>query len=189
MHDSICDFLLDIIQNSLEADASEVTVFVEDTDRQFACTVIDDGKGMSESELNRIRDPFYTDGRKHVRRKIGLGIPFLEQAVHMTEGVFTVSSAPGKGTSIYFSFPSDHIDTPPVGDLPSTFLAAFTYPGDYEMHITYSVCRGSMQDGYELHRSELIEILGDLQMSQSLILLRDYIVSQDASLESIRSIR
>jgi hypothetical protein len=189
MHETICDFLLDIIQNAIEAEASAISVTVADDANHVRFSVTDDGKGMSISELGRIRDPFYTDGTKHVRRKIGLGIPFLQQAVSMTDGEFEIFSEPGKGTRITCSFPADHIDTPPVGNLPSAFLAALTYPGDFDMHIVYSIERGSVKDGYELHRSELIEILGDLHMGQSLIMLRDFIQSQDESLENIRGAR
>ncbi len=182
MHESICDFLLDIIQNAVEADAAVVTVHVQDTSETVSCRVTDDGKGMDESELERIRDPFYTDGVKHSHRKVGLGIPFLEQAVDQAGGIMSITSVKGSGTEIYFSFPAGHIDTPPMGDTASTFFAAMTYPGDSEMHIDYSIVRDSTSDGYELHRGELIEILGDLTMSQSLLLLRDYIQSQDDGL-------
>ena len=188
MHESICDFLLDIIQNAIEADASDIYIAVADNTEMISCSVTDNGRGMSTSEIERARDPFYTDGKKHAKRKIGLGIPFLEQAVHMTDGKMSISSDEGKGTVVSFSFPQDHMDTPPVGNIPSTFLAALTYPGDFEMHIACSVERGTIHDGYELHRSELVEILGDLHMSQSLILLRDFIQSQDKNLESIRKI-
>ncbi len=189
MHESICDFLLDIIQNAIEARSSVITIIVEDTSDSFTCKVIDNGKGMSESELERIRDPFYTDGVKHTKRKVGLGIPFLEQAVSMSDGDSSIESVKGEGTTITFSFPFDHIDTPPIGNIPSTFFAAMTYPGDFEMHIHYAISRDSGADGYELHRNELIDILGDLSMSQSLILLRDFIRSQDEDLEELRKNR
>ncbi len=189
MHESICNFLLDIIQNAIEAHSRVITIAVKDTNTSFTCRVIDNGKGMSESELERIRDPFYTDGVKHTKRRVGLGIPFLEQAVNLSDGSSSIESVKGEGTEIMFSFPTDHIDTPPVGNIPSTFFAALTYPGDFEMHIHYALSRDTGNDEYELHRNELIDILGDLSMGQSLIMLRDFIKSQDEDLEELRKNR
>jgi hypothetical protein len=189
MHNSIADFLLDIIQNSIEAESDAVEVVIEDTEKFFSCTIKDNGRGMSESELNRIRDPFYTDGKKHVKRKVGLGIPFLEQMTEMTGGILDIRSKPGEGTEIFFSFKSDHIDTPPVGNIPSAVLAAMTYPADFELLVSYAVSRKGASDGYELRRSELVDILGDLRNGRSQALLRKYIMSQDESLECIRVTR
>lgn len=183
MHEAVCDFLLDIIQNAIEADADDITIDMIIDDERVSCRVADDGKGMSETELERVRDPFFTDGVKHTSRKIGLGIPFLEQAVNMTGGEFLIESEKGRGTVLEFSFPKDHIDTPPVGDVPMTFFAALTYPGSFDMHIAYRREHAGEHDGYELHKSELIEILGDLTYSDSLILLKEFIASQDEYLE------
>jgi hypothetical protein len=142
---------------------------------------------MSQAELDRIRDPFYTDGKKHKRRKVGLGIPFLEQAAELAGGNVTIRSVEKEGTEVKFSFRKDHVDTPPVGDIRSTVLASMTYPGDFELVVTSRVTRGEISDGYQVRRSELIEALGELRSGCSQALLRDFIKSSDESLDSLRT--
>jgi hypothetical protein len=41
---------------------------------------------MTPAILKKIQDPFFTDGTKHIKRKVGLGIPFLMQAVSLSGG-------------------------------------------------------------------------------------------------------
>jgi hypothetical protein len=189
MHNSISDFLLDVIGNSIEADSRIVNVLIDDSDEYITCTVTDDGKGMNAQQLDRIRDPFYTDGIKHAKRKVGLGIPFLHQAAELAGGSLDIRSIVKEGTDVRFSFRQDHIDTPPVGDIPSAVLASMTYPGDFELIVTCTVTRGSQSEGYAVKRSELIDVLGELQSGQAAALLRKFIRSLDESLDSLRSIR
>ncbi|MGM0432592.1 MAG: ATP-binding protein [Spirochaetota bacterium] len=186
MHYAVSDYLLDIIQNSLEAEADSVDVAIDDEGKVFSCTVQDNGKGMSQEELERIRDPFYTAAGKHAHRKVGLGIPFLEQTMEATGGKLEIASVPGEGTRLSFQFAVDHVDTPPVGDIPATLLAAMTYPGDFELTVVVTVRRPGVSDSYELRRSELIDVLGDIRFGYAQALLQDYIRSQDESLERIR---
>jgi hypothetical protein len=100
MHVFICDFLLDIVQNSFEAGAVHVTLVLKESDQFLDCTVKDDGKGMSEEVQKRVLDPFYTDGIKHAKRNVGLGLPFLSQTVLETGGTFDLQSKEGKGTVV-----------------------------------------------------------------------------------------
>lgn len=183
MHAAICDFLLDVIGNSIEAGSKTISIEVYESRKLIRCSVDDDGRGMSEQELRRVRDPFYTDGIKHRKRKVGLGIPFLQQAVSMTDGIFEITSEEGIGTKVVFSFPSGHIDTPPLGEVGMTFMAALTYPGSFEMLLRHSI---EDEDGqkktYSLQRSELEEILGELSDGQSQVLLRRFVISQEESL-------
>ncbi|MFA6785071.1 MAG: sensor histidine kinase, partial [Sphaerochaeta sp.] len=103
MHVFICDFLLDIVQNSFEAESRRVELSLEETDTRLVCQVRDNGKGMDEAVKNRVLDPFYTDGIKHVKRKVGLGLPFLIQACEACNGDFSLESELGVGTTISFS--------------------------------------------------------------------------------------
>ncbi len=185
MHRTICDFLLDIIQNSIEADSSAVIVHISQDESLFEVTAADDGCGMSEEDLKRVQDPFFSGKGKHDHRKAGLGIPFLAQTVSMTGGQFDIQSRQGTGTSVRFVLPLDHVDTPPVGDLPGTFLSALSYPGSFEMIICRSLSAGGQQDSYQLVRSELMEALGDLHLSGSLSVLREYLASQETSMKEL----
>lgn len=183
MHRTICDFLMDMVQNSFEAGSSVVIVHISQNDSQFEITAADDGCGMDEQELAQAQDPFYSGKGKHDHRKVGLGIPFLAQTASMTGGSFEIKSVKGMGTSVTCTLMLEHVDTPPVGDLASTFRALLSYPGDCELVIHRSLDADGTQHGYQLVRSELRQVLGDLHSSDSLNLLKDYIVSQELSLQ------
>ncbi|MEI6157866.1 MAG: ATP-binding protein, partial [Atribacterota bacterium] len=123
--------LLDILENSVRAQASCIRILVvEDTKKNLLLlTIQDNGKGMGEEELSRVRDPFYTGQKK----KVGLGIPLLEQLTRLCLGNLEISSHPGEGTSIVARFQLDHIDLPPLGRLPDTLMAIFASHPDIEI--------------------------------------------------------
>src|SRR5690554_1607615 len=141
MHASISDFISDICQNSIEADADFIEVEIEESITTVSVTITDNGIGMSEEIQRRLEDPFFTDGTKHIKRRVGLGIPFLIQAVEATEGVFLLESEVGKGTTIEFSFNVDSIDCPPMGSLVTAFVSMLTFSGEYQMVINRTLKR------------------------------------------------
>ncbi|MBU0927639.1 MAG: HAMP domain-containing histidine kinase [Spirochaetes bacterium] len=179
MHFAVCDFLLDLVQNSVEAGARTVSVSVTEGRGLVEACVSDDGKGMDEEELERAKDPFYTDGLKHSRRKVGLGIPFLLQSLELAGGSYGLSSRKGEGTRFSFAFPADGLDTPPLGDVAGLFLSAMCFDGDYELLIRRKAeARGV---DYEIRRSEIIEAVGSLDDAGALVSVREYLASQEAS--------
>jgi hypothetical protein len=181
LHFTVSDFLLDLVQNSVEAGAGHIVLKVFEGDRLLELVVDDNGKGMDKQTLARVRDPFFTDGVKHVKRKVGLGIPFLVQALDQVNGEFELESEPGKGTHLRCSFPLDHVDTPQLGDLPGFFLMALTFDGEYELEIQRR--DGPRGVAYELSRSALVEALGGLHDAASLLLLRSFLESQEEAPE------
>jgi hypothetical protein len=187
MHGTLCDFLSDIVQNSIEAEAKRIVITITENKRTMAFSVEDDGKGMTEEVLRKAQDPFFTDGVKHKKRKVGLGIPFLMQTVESVGGSFSLSSTLGSGTRIEFSFSLEHIDCPPLGSLPSTLMAIFGYPGDHEVVFERSLETTTGSDNYQVGRTEMLEVLGDLSRSGSLNLLREYLQSQETALDELRN--
>ncbi len=179
MHRTICDYMLDVVQNSIEAGSAVVILDLIEEDTVIKVFVSDDGKGMTEDELARVTDPFYSDGTKHEKRKVGLGLAFLNQAVAMTGGFMDIRSEKGKGTSVAFSFDRNHLDTPPLGDVVATFIAMLSYPGEHELVVHRSVTRDGKNGSYTIRRKEMIDVLGDIEMSDSLSLLRSFIMSQE----------
>lgn len=173
MHYTVCDFLIDIIQNGIEAGGKRIDVVLEQTETKFSAMVRDDGCGMEPEQVRRALDPFYTNGTKHPGRKVGLGLPFLKQAADSLGGEFGIESAKGAGTTVRFSFPLDNIDTPPVGDLPGMLVQAFTFMDEYELRVSRSMPGNS----YEVSRSELVDALGELETVGSITLLREYLES------------
>lgn len=178
MHFTCCDFITDCVQNSVEAGAGNIRLKVEETRKSFSVRLTDDGRGMTAKELEMTRDPFFTSGEKH-RRRVGLGIPFLVQATELSGGSFHLSSEPGRGTCLSFAFDLRHVDSPPVGDVPSAFLQALCFEGDYAMEILRTLRTEAKTVEYRLRRGEFEEVLGDLNDGASLKLLRDYLQSQE----------
>jgi hypothetical protein len=138
---------------------------------------------MDEETLARATDPFATNGVKHAARRVGLGLPFLVQAVEMTGGEFAIDSRLGEGTTVRFAFPAGHIDTPPLGSPAETLLVALRFPGSYEL-IAERECTGPKGNGgYVVRRSELRDALGDLEDAESVVLLRRFLRSQEDAIQ------
>ncbi|MDP3176991.1 MAG: sensor histidine kinase [Spirochaetaceae bacterium] len=175
MHFTLGDYVLDIAQNAVEAGAGEVEIGFREDPEGFRVSVADDGIGMTDEELGRALDPFYTDGTKHAARRVGLGLPFLAQAVALAGGDWKIDSKKGQGTRVRFFFPAASFDSPPPGDIPTLFLVLLCLPGEHEMRISRDGPRGA----YRLVRSELSEALGGLELGSSLALLKDYLASQE----------
>lgn len=179
MHRTICDFALDLVQNSIEAHSTLIMLDFFETEEDLTVFVADNGSGMGPEQLEKVRDPFFTDGIKHSKRDVGLGLAFLAQAIEMSGGEFDIDSREGQGTSVKFRFDKTNIDTPPVGNGAHTFFAALTYPGEYEMVINRKFKNSAVVYSYSLTRSELSEAVGGLDTSGSLRLLRTYLRSQE----------
>lgn len=114
--------ILDLLQNSLEANASRIElILVEDsTDDFFSITVIDTGRGMDAFQIARATDPFFTTRNT---RHVGLGIPLLAAAAEHCGGALSLESAPGVGTTVKATFQHSHIDRVPLGNIRDTLLA------------------------------------------------------------------
>jgi hypothetical protein len=145
--------------------------------------VHDNGKGMDKALQKKVLDPFYTDGVKHVKRKVGLGLPFLIQAVEAGGGTFSLSSEPGKGTDVAFSFDLGNIDTPPLGDLPSTMMLLMSHPLASEFVVKRSLSTKKGSGDYAVSKSELEEVLGPLTQCGSMTLLLEFLQSQEDDLK------
>ena len=113
--------ILDIAENSINAGASEIIIFIEENlgKNLLKITIEDNGKGIKKELLRKVRDPFYTT---RTTRKVGLGLPLLEQAAQMSGGNLTIKSSEGKGTTITATFIYDHIDRKPLGDINQTLI-------------------------------------------------------------------
>ena len=186
MHLSLCDFLSDVVQNGIEAGAGLIEVVIEQTTETIEFSVSDNGKGMSDKLLQRVLDPFYTDGVKHANRKVGLGLPFLVQATEAAEGSFSIESQEGEGTQVKFGFNLNHIDCPPIGDIALTILSLLIYEGDYEAVVRRILHHKGGVEEYTVERSQLEGILGDFASGDNLYLLREYLRSQEAALDDYK---
>jgi len=124
--------LLDLIENSLAAGASTIKITViEDTTRDIlSFEVVDNGGGLSVEEIEQVYDPFVTSRRL---RRVGLGIPLLQQAARACEGDLVIKSEKGKGTTVKATFQRSHIDRMPLGDVASTLVATVAAKPDINL--------------------------------------------------------
>ena len=68
--------ILDLAQNSVEADARNLQIDIDENENgYFTFSISDDGRGMTEEMVKRVRDPFVTT---RLTRKVGMGIPFMD---------------------------------------------------------------------------------------------------------------
>jgi hypothetical protein len=192
MHFTLADLVTDITQNATESGADLVELEIRESEKgangspEFRFTVKDNGKGMSGEDLKRAQDPFVTDGIKHPHRKVGLGVPFLIQTAEQSGGGWKMNSVKddgggaAHGTEVCAWFDAANVDTPPGGDLPGLFRTVLLFPGPSEMVIRRFRDSGGRELDYELRKSELVEALGDLDDTQSLILLDRYLRSLES---------
>ena len=171
MHATLCDLITDLTQNSFEANASEVTLNIEETEKNLTVVIADNGKGMSAQTLEKAKDPFYSDGLKHKHRKVGLGLPFLFQTSEMTGGTASIDSEEGIGTTVTFNLDPANVDLPMFGNFPTAAVTLMTYGFQGNLTIEHSKNGKS----YSISKNELIEALGDLNDLESLILLKQFI--------------
>lgn len=177
MHIALADFLTDLVQNALEAGASLVIAELAEEPDGWELSVADNGKGMDAATRQRAEDPFYTEPGKHPGRRVGLGLPFLRQAVDQCGGRLDIHSEPGLGTSVLARFPA-HPDTPPPGDWAGAVAGLMAMAGTHELVATRR--RGAA--GYTVSRLALAEALGELESAASLDLAARYCREQDETL-------
>jgi len=123
MFSEISLHILDILQNSARAMATEISVSINlpENNDELSVWISDNGKGMTKEQLNNCCNPFFTtkDG-KHT----GFGLPFFKYAALITGGHFSVNSDKCSGTKVNAVFNVSNIDCIPLGDLLSTVYSA-----------------------------------------------------------------
>ncbi len=122
MFRSICDAVGDLVDNSLEAQASEVQVRWVCRDGVHEICVEDTGPGMTLDEICRAVCTDYTDGIKHPGRSVGLGLPWLKQLVKQGGGILEVMPRESHGLRVTLRIRGAHL--PPVGDFALMVVAA-----------------------------------------------------------------
>lgn len=148
--------VMDVAQNSITAGASLIEIRVEE-DRQkgeLVIFIIDNGKGMSKEQVQRVIDPFYTT---RTTRKVGLGVPLFKMEAEMTGGDFSIQSQLGKGTTVRARFVTSHVDMIPLGNINDTILLLVSCNPERDFRFVHQV------DGRELELDtrQLREVLGE----------------------------
>lgn len=90
----------ELLANAMEASAKsliEVRVSVDPLDGRLLIAVRDDGKGMSQKDLEHACDPFFS--AKPAGRSTGMGLAKARQIAQLHGGTLTLVSEPDKGTT------------------------------------------------------------------------------------------
>lgn len=173
--------ILDIVQNSITAGASLITVRVEEDHPadQLLIAVEDNGNGMTPEQVARVMDPFYTT---RTTRKVGMGIPLFRMAAEMAGGQLTIRSAPGEGTAITAVFSLSHIDRMPLGDVTGTMTTLIRLNPQLDFLYRHRVD----EDVFEMDTRALREVLGDVPLNEPEVMewIGDYLAQGLTELNS-----
>ncbi len=173
--------ILDIVQNSLAAQAGTIKILVKEEREKdvLFIEIADDGCGMSEDQVKKALDPFYTT---RTTRKVGLGLSLLQANCQACGGDIEIVSSPGQGTVVKASFKYHHIDRPPLGDMVSTLVALMT--GAPQIRFVY--CHHVDGKEYCFDTAQVKELLEDVPINSPEVItwLKGYLREKEEELVS-----
>ncbi len=173
--------VLDIAQNSIAAGASLITLTVAEsvkTDR-LNLSIDDNGCGMTEEQLQQVRDPFFTT---RTTRRVGMGIPLFRMAAEMAGGSLIIESQVGKGTSVCASFQLSHIDRPPLGDMIDTVVTLIRLNEQLDFIYRHQTDVGF----FEADTRSFRDVLGDVSLNEPDVIewIKEYLTEHIHTLHS-----
>lgn len=172
-------YFLDIVKNATAAGARHVNLTLTETERQTLTAVIaDDGSGMSPGLLAAVTDPFTTT---RTTRKVGMGLPLYRLAAEQTGGGLTVESAPAAGTTVTAVFHRDHLDCPPMGDLPGAAALMIQGSPQVDFTLVHTTANGS----YTFQTQQIRDLLGPevpLDAPEVFLWIGAYLAEQEANI-------
>jgi two-component system sensor histidine kinase KdpD len=125
--------LVNLVDNALKYSGSdgpiEIGVAVEQG-REVLVSVVDHGRGISESELTRVFDKFYRT-RQHVGSGLGLGLTIARGIVQAHGGRMWASMTPGGGLTMQFTLPlGGRAPEMPEAELSTVLAGGMVSPDD-----------------------------------------------------------
>ncbi len=173
--------VLDIAQNSIRADASlvKITVSEDSLKKRLFIAVEDDGCGMTEEQINNVKDPFFTT---RTTRKVGLGVPFFKMSAEATGGTFSIESEVGKGTRTTATYCTNHIDMLPLGDINATLLSLISVNPDMD----FLYLRELDGKSFTLDTREIRSVLEGVPINSSevLMFLKNFLAENDSEINA-----
>ncbi len=164
--------VLDIASNCVRAKSKNVLIRLEENikENKLIFYIEDDGCGIEKDFLADIKNPFTTS---RTLRKVGLGIPLLNDNCVLTGGSLDIESKVGVGTKLRAVMGYDNIDRPPLGDMAMTISSIISSNEDIDIKYEYIY----NDESFSVSTSELKAILGDVSLKEVEIVkwLRDYI--------------
>ncbi|OLP63119.1 Sporulation kinase A [Bacillus pumilus] len=94
---------INLIKNAIEAmpEGGSIYISTEKVLNEWRITIQDEGKGMSQEEIQKIYDPFFSTKKEGT----GLGLTICATILKDHHGRMDVSSELGKGTAFHIYFP------------------------------------------------------------------------------------
>lgn len=110
--------ILDLIENSIRADASIIAVTIAEKPDQdlLEIRVEDNGPGLNVTP-EQAADPFYTTKNG---KRTGLGLGLFRAAAEQAGGTFSIEKSPLGGVAVKATMQLTDIDRQPLGDLAAT---------------------------------------------------------------------
>jgi two-component system, NtrC family, sensor histidine kinase HydH len=103
--DRMNQVLLNLYLNAIEAVdvGGQLTVTISDTDddQLVAIDVTDNGRGISDTDMEQIFDPYFTTRNTGT----GLGLAIVYKLIETLGGTISVSSRQGQGTTVHLLIP------------------------------------------------------------------------------------
>lgn len=108
--ESLKQVIVNIGLNAIQAmpDGGKLLVESRESDTDCVLTFTDTGMGMDEEQVQKIFDPFYTT--KDIGEGTGLGLFVTYSLVHNMNGMISVESRKGEGSSFKIELPLENID-------------------------------------------------------------------------------
>ena len=94
--------LLNVVRNAAEAGAQHLELRLRSTLDEVLLELTDDGPGMTDEEVDRAFDPFFSTKASGT----GLGLAITRQILEAHGGVIRVRSEPGAGTTLTLALPA-----------------------------------------------------------------------------------
>ena len=96
---------LNLITNAADAieEKGEIVIRTSSDGDSVCISIADTGCGITEEQMSKIRDPFFTT--KEVGKGTGLGLSIVDQIVTAHDGELRMESEPGKGTIVSVILP------------------------------------------------------------------------------------
>ncbi|MDF1616336.1 ATP-binding protein [Petrocella sp. FN5] len=164
--------ILDIATNSVRGGASQILISVSEDlyNNEFRFDIQDNGKGIPDEILSTIKNPFTTS---RTLRKVGLGIPLLDENCRLCDGYLKIESQVGCGTTLKSMMVYDHIDRPPMGDIVNTIIGLIT--SNENIDICYR--HNYNENNFEVSTKALQEALEDVPLTSISVIqwLKEYL--------------
>jgi two-component system phosphate regulon sensor histidine kinase PhoR len=95
--------------NKYSPEEPHIEVTTRNADGLLKISIHDEGIGMKEEDASRAFEKYFRvpTGNQHDVKGFGLGLSYVKLMVEAHNGEVSISSSPGKGTTVDLSFPMD----------------------------------------------------------------------------------